>query len=258
MGATTAGRFGSPGGPAGCGAACAPRSWPAAPALKPPRRSARPATGPAYRRAASRPPPPGRLPADPPQACSGCRPARRAAPWSGRPRTPARRTPGRGDRSPPHIGGCRPAVPRMDAAARRGRRSAHRPPRRRQPGPGPRPGSSPAPTGLQDLAVSVAAKLRHRLPLLLGGLDRAPQLRRQAAPGTFIPGAAPRTGQRWSDSRSMGPMAGSFRRKSAVRPGRSTRPSTHEGTSTTLPALPTNRQTPQPPGGPTAGAFTPL
>jgi hypothetical protein len=56
------------------------RSWPAAPAPAPPGRSARPAAGPAGRRAASGPPPQRRPPAGRSRPWPRCHEARRAAP----------------------------------------------------------------------------------------------------------------------------------------------------------------------------------
>src|SRR5829696_4801905 len=190
----------SAGAAAGRQAGRARRSWPVAPGPGPPERSAQPAAGPAGRRAASLRPPRGRPPADPPRPCSRCRWARRVAPSSGRRGRPARRPPGRDDRSPAHTARCRPAAAPRDVAARRGRPPAHRTPRRLQPGRGAGRGGSRAPG--RDPGPR-RGRWRRAAPLAAPGagewvVDQATRPTRRRAgerpPGSWLPTAAPSRG----------------------------------------------------------------
>src|SRR5215217_9429957 len=82
--------------------------------------------------------------------------------------------------------------------------------------------------------------------------ERGSNLDGKAAPGLKAPGAATRTGPEVEATRSMGPMAGSFSRKSAVRPvvdqGHPTIDASRNAKGAA--GVTANRRTPRPPGAP--------
>src|SRR5215217_7383330 len=89
--------------------------------------------------------------------------------------------------------------------------------------------------------------------------ERGSNLDGKAAPGLKAPGAATRTGPEVEATRSMGPMAGSFRRKSAVRPvvdqGHPTIDASRNAKGAA--GVTANRRTPRPPGGPSGRGVAP-